>query len=320
MQALEFTRSLQEIAKALKLRELLSLITPWLEPTNRPMGPPEKSQFTALLFESNSGYTRLAERPSTRRVMEAFSVNEFYEPSRLGGMLSAVTAFSQTSQIAGNIPTFKQFFTFAELIRWLLQVDSATKKLLQDEKVGTLSSSEAITQLELIEYADEQGISPKRITMFLSSVTELHTCVSLILGLKQDRLVVRYIDSGSGFLIGLKCAKEVAEAMDLLLSQWWDRIRFWRFDTFDKKVEAVAKTLALAEVVSQQVSKGVISEEEGQNLKRRALMQVETLTGIGASIPLTADATVNQQQLLAEMRNTKLLTAGDDPGEPQSVS
>ena len=311
MQALEFTAALKEITKELKLRELLSLLNPWLGNQDQQISAPQKNQFTALLFESNSGYSRLREYVPTRKVLEAFSANEFYEPSRLGAMLSAITSFSQTSQITGHVPIFKQFFVFAELIRSLLMIEAASQRLLEGEKLGTVNAHEGIAQIELIQYADEDGISPKRLTLFLGSITELHTCLSITFGLKQDRLVVKYLDSGSGFLVGVKCAKDIAEAINTLLVQWWDRIRFWKFDSFDKKVEAVGKTLTLAEVIQSQVANSVITPEEGANLRRRILAEVEKLTGIGATAPLPIAASVDQRQLLAEMRDTKLLGSGN---------
>ena len=96
-------------------------------------------------------------------------------------------------------------------------------------------------------------------------------------------------------------------------------MRFWRFDTYDKRIEAVAKTLTVVEMVRQKVDTKAITVEEGENLKVRILQELEKLTSIGATIPLGDSATIDQRQLLTEMRNTKLLGSGS-PTEPTPPS
>jgi len=131
--------------------------------------------------------------------------------------------------------------------------------------------------------------------------------IVLVHGLEGDRLTFKYFDSGSGFLVAIAAAKTIIDSMNALLSQWWDKMRFWRYDTFDKKMEAISKSLTIVETVHEAVVKGLIPAETGENLKLRILREVNKLTEIGATIPLGDEATIDQRQLLTEMRNTKLL-------------
>jgi hypothetical protein len=196
----------------------------------------------------------------------------------------------------------------------------AARQLLSEEKVGQLNPSEGIVELELIEYADEVGTSPKRLEMFIKSITKLHMVLALLFDLKEDRLIFKYFDSGSGMLVGIKCAVKIATGLSALLSQWWDRIVFHRYETHEKKIEAFAKTLDIVDTIHQKVEKGVITAEVGENWKIRMFREVETLTEIGAIIPLK-EATIDQRQLLTEIRNTKLLGSGDaseESGPPTS--
>jgi hypothetical protein len=200
-------------------------------------------------------------------------------------------------------------------------VQAASHHLLEEEKVGKLADSEGIVQIELIEYKDETGVSAPRLKVFVSTVIELHLCLAYIFGLKQDKLTFRYLDSGSKFTVAAECAKTVAETMVLLLSAFWDKFRFWNHDSFNKNVEAASKALIFAEQVQQQIDKKVITQEEGQNFKKRAFAAVEKLTGIGASIPLPDELTIDRRKLLEEKRDTKLLGSGDaetNGGSPAS--
>jgi hypothetical protein len=315
MQTLEFTQALEHIVEELKAEELLSLLEPWLNPANQPIAEPSKDQFSSLIFSSNAGYQQLLRQAATRKILEQFHVAEFFEPSRLRTMLFVISSISHTQQIYSQGPTFAQFYSFAELLRSFRRMESACKRLLEEEKIGQIPDSDGILELELIEYSDEAGISPKRLAIFIASITELHTNLTMIYGIQGDKLTFKYFDSGSGLLVGIQGTKAIIEAMGTLLNQWWDKIRFWRYDTFEKKMGAISKGLTIVDTVQQAVEKGTITRETGENLKLRVFRQVDNLIGIGATIPLGEEATIDQKQLLTEIRNTKLLSTGS-PIEP----
>src|SRR6185312_4631690 len=111
------------------------------------------------------------------------------------------------------------------------------KKFLENEKLGTAKDNEAIIEIELIEY-DGEGISPTRFQLFISTLIQLHTNLARIHQIERDNFCFQYFDSGSNVLMGIKAAKPIIESMNTVLMQWWDKIRFRQFDSFDKKVEA----------------------------------------------------------------------------------
>ncbi|MFI5095505.1 MAG: hypothetical protein ACHQIK_18890 [Candidatus Acidiferrales bacterium] len=324
MQALEFTHAFKEISRELKTQEILGILDPWLKPgASGNLDPNQKQQFTKLLFDANAGYRQLMTQPASRSILEELRVGEFLEPSRLTGIVGTLQALTQSQQIWNSPQVYRDFFTFGELLRWLLKMQSGSQHLLEDGKVGKVGDSEGIVQLELIEYADETGVSAARLKVFVSTVIELHLCLAYISGLKQDELTFRYLDSGSKFTVAVTCAKTIAETMVLLLSAFWDKFRFWNHDTFDKNIEAASKALTFAEQVQQQIEKKVITPEEGRNFKKRAFAAVEKLTGIGASIPLPDEMTLDRRKLLEERRDTKLLGSGtvdangESPASPE---
>jgi hypothetical protein len=311
MQSLEFTHAFKDIVHELKIQEILGILDPWLTPgTTSNLDPKQKEQFTKLLFDANAGYRQLMTQPAQRRILEELNVGEFLEPSRLTGIVGTLQGLTQAQQIFNAPHHYRNFFTFGELLRWLLKMQSASQHLLEEGKIGKIPDSEGIVQLELIEYDDETGVSAARLKVFVSTVIELHLCLAYIFGLKQDELTFRYLDSGSKFTVAVTCAKTIAETMVLLLSAFWDKFRFWNHDTFSKNIEAASKALTFAEQVQQQVEKKVITPEEGQNFKKRAFVAVEKLTGIGASIPLPDELTLDRRKLLEERRDLKLLGSG----------
>jgi hypothetical protein len=268
---------LKKIVNDLKVQELVQIMRPWVTrgTPNAGLEEGQKNQFAELLFQSSAGYERLLEHASARSILEALAVKELYEPSRLRSMLQTVSQSPHTNNLQNN----PQLFSFYELLRWFAKMKGAAELLLQKQKVGQLAQSEGIVELEFLEYADERGIRPERLSVFTSTVTELHGVVSRIYG-QENQLTFIYLDFGTKFLIAAKCAKEVAEVMNTLLNLW-DKVFFWKHETLSKNLAALSETLDFTEKVHQQVEKGIITSEDGETLKARAFRAVEKLTGIG---------------------------------------
>src|SRR5262249_34522687 len=104
-------------------------------------------------------------------------------------------------------------------------------------------------------------------------------------------------------------------SMSKLVKEWFETLRFWRFHTYEKKMEVLDKTLTIVGTLQQRVESNAITSEEAGILKARTFQELEKLTGIGATVPLRECATIDQKQLLTEMRNTKLLSSGQEPDE-----
>jgi hypothetical protein len=312
MQTLEFTRALKEIAAELRTKQIVDTIQSWLATQFAPNSPPPltepvKDSFSELLISSRSAYDRLSALPTTRKILGGLEVKEFYDPGRMRQLIHSLS----TAQNLGQVKALPEVHAYLEKFKSLQRFAATCDQLLEAEKIGTLAPNEGIVQVELITYADEDGLSPLRLEKFIPAIVELHTDLAIVLGVPNNTLTFKYFDSGSGLLMGIQCAKEIAEALNTLLTQWWDKIRFWRFDTFEKRMEAISSGLAVAETVHEAVNKGTITEEEGRNLKLRILRRVDDLVGLGATVPLGDNATVDQKQLLTEMRNTKLLVSGE---------
>jgi len=308
MQALEFAHALKEITHELRVQELLDVVQPWTNPGASNQIPVEQKQhFTKLLFSSYSGYEKLMTRPSTRKVLEELNVAEFWEASRLEGMVARASNFNQAQQLWNAPDNFRMYFTFAGLLRWFSKMESAARHLLENEKKGETAESEGVVELELIEYENEDGIPADRFKLFVSTIMELHLCLAYIHGLKDDKLTFKYLDSGSKFTVAVECAKVIAETMTILAAFFWDKFRYWGHDTFNKNLETASKAFSFVELVDQQVKKGVLTPEDGGKWKARTLAAAEKLTGLGATSPMDDELKIDRRKLLAEHRDTKLL-------------
>jgi len=325
MQALVFTESLRDIQKELKIGDLITLLESLFStPSNQAISEDVKTRFSALIFSSHAGYEKLMENQDTRKILELMEVRRFYDPNVLTRMIAGISSAASIQQLQSGAG-FGAFNAFLELLRSFRRVVATSEVLLERDKIGELPSTDDVFEIELVEYSDEAGISPQRVNSFLKEIVELHAALTRIYGIPSDALKIKYLDSGSNFVWGLQCAKPVAQAINTLLSQWLDKFRFWKIDTFERRMEAMSKGLDVAEKIHDAVEKRVIDKETADNLRIRIFHNVENLFGIGATVPLRGNATVDQKQLMTEIRNTKLLASGiperqsGDEASPPSV-
>ena len=315
MQALEFARTFATIKQELRIDDLVNLLSVFISqnPQGAPITEGQKNTLSQLLFDSRSAYDRLLKLPNAQKILRTTGIQEFYEPSRLRTILYASSGVANAQQVVQNYQLFTVISSLFEQLRAFQKMETTTRLLLLDEKIGAIAAEDAVLELELIEYADETGISPQRMQVFISSITLLYKNLTMVHGIKSDRLVFKYFDSGSSFLVGIQGVKAAMVSLDLLLNQWWERVRFWNYDTYDKKIESLSKTLTIVGEIQASVKKGTITAEEGEILKVGIFREADKLTGIGATVPLRDSASVDQRQLLTQMRNTKLLTDGTIP-------
>jgi hypothetical protein len=312
MQTLEFTEALLEIVGKLRVQEIAGTIQNWLAAQYQPNQPPaitdqQKDAFSELLLSSRSGFDELRVRPTTAKILNGLEVKDFYQPNRIRQLIVKLSGIQNVDQAKG-LPDVHAYY---EKFQSLLRFAATCRDLLEKEKVGVVGPTEGIVQIELINYADEDGISPKRLATFAGTISDLHRDVAIVLGVASDTLTFRYFDSGSDLLTGLKCSKDIADTLNTLLKQVWEKLRFWRFDTFDKRMDSISKGLDIVDKIHESVEKGSVTQEEGNILKVKIFQKVDVLIGIGATVPLGEAATVDQKQLLTEMRNTKLLGSGE---------
>jgi hypothetical protein len=312
MQTLQFTRALREIVKELKVAELIGFLGPFVTTgTNNQITDGVKDHFSTLLFGSHSGFERLAANATASKILRSLKVDTIYDPARMGKLLSALTVGATYQNIWANPPMFAEFHGFLDSLRSLADLEKTCTELLEKERVGNVAASDGILELQLIDH-EGMAITPHRLALFISGITKLHTDLARIHGISGDQVKFTYFDSGSDLLVGIQCAKIIVDSLRTLLGEWWDKIKFRSYENFDKKLEAVSKSLTVMESVQEAVKKNVIDEETGNLLKTRVLLEVDRLVGIGATLPLQeSKETVDQRSLLLEHRDVKLLGSGE---------
>jgi hypothetical protein len=317
MRSLEFTRGLQEIVKELKVKDLTALLQRWLKENVVNIDEQSKDSFASLFFDSRAGYDRLFSVEATRKILLGLSVQELYESSRMRRLLHLVSSATQST----NIRT-PEMYDFFETLRSFLKVELTSTNLLETEKVGRVEPSNGILELQLIDY-DGNGIEPARLLRVISVLTRLHMNLARVLGVQDSKLRLKYFDSGSDVMMAVEGAKAVIESMGNLFLQFWDKVKFRHYDTFERDIEALSKGLEFVTKVHEAMEKQAITDEEAKNLKTRVFREVDQLIGLGVTLPLRNSA-VDQRQLLIEKRDTKLLGTGlqsenedDDEGDAE---
>jgi hypothetical protein len=306
MRTLEFTHSLKQIVGDLQVQQLHDTLARWISgPPNTPhsnISEDERHKFTALVVASSTGFDLLSKRPATAKILEGLHIQDFYEPGRLTRMITSVAGANTTQVIRPNV----ELQGFLQRLASVLQLTSTCESLLEDEKIGKPEPDDSLFELQLVDY-DGKGIEPSRLQLVISSVVRLHMIFSKVYAVEGDQLRFKYFDSGSALVIGITCATPVALGIAKLLLDWWKETRFSDFDSFDKKIGVVSKSLTTLADIKTAVEKNIITEEAGKNYSRRVLVEVNRLVGLGATVPLEEAASIDQRERLVGLRNQKLL-------------
>lgn len=312
MQTLRFTRTLARIVTELKAKELVDFLSPFLDRAkNVPIPEGPRHVFSTLLFESRVGFAELMKDSDASKILQTMKINEVYAPPQLGRLLALFNNVPNSPAIFQAPDVFAPFFTFNDMLLWLVRLAGACSQILEVERVGETTNAAEVVELELVDF-DGTGIEADRVNQVFASLTELHLNLARIFDLKDDRLKILYLDSGSNLFIGLKAGTLIVTAIKLLFKEVWEKIKYRRFEDFDRKVESLSKGLTLNATIDEQVKNKVLDEHTGKNLQVRVLSEVVALVGAGAMLPADEiSEKVDQRKLLAEKRGVKLLGSGN---------
>jgi len=132
MQTLQFTRALRTIVTKLKTHEIVELLAPHLVVgTNNGIAAQIKDSFYSLLFDSRTGYTQLIDDPVTAKILQALQIDQIYESSRLGKLLSAFGQFQVSQNLWSSAQHYADFYTFWDQ---LVNVEKMEKALKDEGK------------------------------------------------------------------------------------------------------------------------------------------------------------------------------------------
>jgi len=314
MQTLQFTHALRQIVLATQADQLVGFLSRFLAKGNFNITDQDRQTFSILLFESRVAIAELLKAEDTGKIVKALGVDEIYEPPRLARMLAAMTNQGQAAGIWQNNDYYREFFSFNNTIEWLIKVEKACSQLLEKDKLGE-TKPEEVVEIELADY-EGTSVEIQRVTKLFDLLSNLHTNLARVLGIGDAQLKVVILDSGSNLLVGLKTAVDIVKLISGLFKEIWDKIKYGRFEDFDRKIDSISKGLTVTAVIQQQIENKTLDEETGNNLKYRILADMTTLVGIGAMLPATElSEQVDRERLLTEKRGIKLLEAGKE--EPQ---
>ncbi len=182
------------------------------------------------------------------------------------------------------------------------------------------SPDEDFLEIEITDYG-EKGIEPERLPFILGSLHKIHDSAAEILGEKDARLRIAFVDSGSSFLLGLVSKSKVIEFAKRFFSEYWRQIWFSPYQEFNQKVESVKNGLGALQTIRENVKNGSLDEEGGRRLEHVLLSEMENLVKKGAA-PKEVEGVkpTNRQQLLLDYRDVKLLEqpSADEEGETKN--
>jgi hypothetical protein len=314
MQTLEFTRALQRIVSDLKARELVAFLSQYLAANTQPnkaISVHDKDAFSILIVGSISGISRLENDPVARQIIDSLKIPELYAGPRIGKLIGAFNTAGSVQNLVTSHETFIEFTSFLAMLGWLSNLADACTSLLEKARIAPLPPEKEVVEFEIIG-DNGKDVEADRLRRFFSSLIELHSQLALLLEIKDARLEVAYMDSGS-VLAGIAMAVGIARVLKTLLREIWQEIKYEPFEQLDKKMDSLDKVLSLAKKIDEQVESKTLTEEVGRNLKHRILTEALALIEVGAMIPAENPTEEKEQRKLLGERRMKLLASGDAP-------
>jgi hypothetical protein len=175
MQTLQFTRTLTSFVTELKAKELRDFIAPILNRgTNLVISEGSRNMFSELMFQSRVGYSNLERNPRNVALLSALRLDEIYQPSRLGKLMTIYSNAPNTNSITGIQESYSQMQDFYGLLRWLVIFQEACVEMLETDKFRGLPSDEDILELAILDY-DGAGVEATRFAIILDTINEIHS-------------------------------------------------------------------------------------------------------------------------------------------------
>jgi hypothetical protein len=319
MQALKFAKALEEISRQLKAQELVEFLKPYIQPeaTNTQVTPQDRSRFATLLFDSRVGFTELSRNEDTNSLLNAFHLEDVYDSGRLAHLIAVLANVPTTHAVIGNVEMYKTFLGFYESLSSVVNFATVSARFLVAEKIHPPTEGDEVLELLILDY-DATGVLAQRVQQSLTSLIELHTHLSRILGITDGGLKIAYTDSGSDILVGIAGATLFITTLRLLFNEYWEKVKFQRFSEFDRSMQSLEKGLTLNTTLSAQVAAGALSDNDAKVLRERVMSEMAKLIGNGTTIPLESAVheSPDERKLLTYMRDTKLLSVGDGETSP----
>jgi hypothetical protein len=131
-----------------------------------------------LLFESHSGYDRLSKLEEPAKILTGMNAKEIYEPARLNRVMNLVSSSGLTHQLrSSNNP---DLFRLYGMLEGLSNMETTSRVLLQDEKIGKIPETDSILELEVADY-DDGGVEPIRMEAVFRILRDLEMNISRLL-------------------------------------------------------------------------------------------------------------------------------------------
>jgi len=318
VQTVEFNERLTNIFKSLQLDFLLDQLKTVIHGT--PINLPNSSVrngFAGLVFNTKANLQALSTDLQNKEIISALGLEKVFESKPLGEMITAVNSSNDTNAIRSNSHYYHIFAELYIALDNLKRFEETVNKFLIVPKISVDNKEESALEFEIIDVG--RGITMDRFEAVLKSIHSLHDTMARALEI-NGRLAIAFLDSGSNSIVSIKSDGRIIDALRKLVTEVWDRIRFGKYDTLERKLEAAEAGLKFVQFVDEKEKVGALNPATAAQLKHQAVSEVIGLFGNGTSLrEIQTQTTLDNRSLLLDKFDVKLIEAGStaEKTEPQ---
>lgn len=311
MQKINFISSLSIIIRNLKSEDVHAI---FLDSLTTPSDKSYKySAVIPLLFISKSNFDNLIKDPQYKNILVSIGASKYYNEEYLSQITSLLTDSSPYYLIRET--KVREFFIFHEM---LLQLFFIAKRHLIDEDY--IYSYESQINLGIISFQiiiESEGLDAEIYAEIFTALKKLIVIISKINQSNDETAEIILLDSGSDANILLKSTVENARSLFLIFKEIFEFVTSFRFYKQRQKNQALLDGLNIMSEIKAKVDAQVLTEDQGKEYSHYIKTQTDKLLGYKV-IPtqlLLNSADLTKEQLLIEMKETKLLAMNNESNE-----
>ena len=321
MQSIDYLKNLERIIADLELQGIHKILQDMLlTPNDRAIGNNEKVVLPKLLLETQGKFQNLIKDPEIMRTANSIMLADFYNAKTISTMITLVNSVVNIDEIRNNRKHLPVFYSVYIRIDILLNLYKSLTELFFHEKMPDMDDSLATIEIEIADF-QKDGMPLNVVIEMLSSTQKIYDAISNVIQVKHSNIRIAFFDSGSGLNISFVGVADVIKELRLSMIEFWERVKFLKFDENKKEIDAIKDTLSITKMLTEQISGGILTNEDGKRIKRIVIENLSALVKNGALLKeLSSETTPYQnKELLLEKRAVPLLEPGNEamPAPPK---
>jgi hypothetical protein len=304
MQKIDFVKNLEIIVEKLKSKEITSHFeTSIISPTQAY----NFNYIVPILFSSKSNYDQIKDDERFSNILKSLDSENIYSEHNLSSLTTILVP-----TYANNIFQKSNSISLYNFHKSLITISDLSKNVLQGQFISNELENEIDNGVIVFQILIEtEGLLTEQYIKIFTSINELIETINKILNETEEKSEIIFLDSGSDANFGIKTGIETAKSLFLIFKEIWDFVISHKHYKNKQNNQALIESLTIRTLITEKVSEGIISKEEGLEYVHKIKTRTDDLIGMKV-LPkqiVVETNNIENRKLLNEFEGIKLLSS-----------